>query len=307
MIGARVGIYSGKGIPFTGVLDGLNTMPEIAFSVRRLTGTSWATDDVIMRLRRSSDDAEADFSYSTSNRLDGDSIAINATSGGGDDLTTWAGADTLYMVEYYNQGSLNGNASQSTTSLQPIFDLATLTIKTNGGVMNASSEILNYVSPVDTIDRMFSCVMKFLPAAGTNGTRSYPLFFQQLDVTPNFEASYDIRYVSTSTTRHILKYTSLTSGGGVLVAVNGVNCSNLVVAHSYLSGSGSNNAVVGFNGTTTAATWSTVNPSMYSCKNLFNVAATFFKYECLEIIWGSYYDSSDFATIKSNQTAFYGI
>lgn len=307
MIGTRIGIYSGKN-NFTGMLDLLNSIPEVGFSIRRLTRISWVTDDVIFRLRRSSDDAEADFSYSESNCVDGDSIALNATSGGGDNLTTWAGVDTLYIVEWYNQGSLGGYGSQSTTTGQPIFDLATLSILTNGGYLVTSTELADYPTPVDTIERMASFVMKFLPSLGSNGTRSYPLFFSNLTPLPSYEGSYDIRYVNTSSSRYYLKYTGLTSGGGVAVTVSGINTSNLVVAAAYLINAGSNNAKVSFNTTEAATTWSTANPSVFRVSNIFNIGTiTSFLYECPEIIWASYYDSADYAIIKSNQTTYYGI
>lgn len=116
MIGARIGIYSGKNT-FTGILDEVSQTGYYGYSYRRLTKNFLITDP-ICRLRRSSDNAEMNFSFSEdSNKLDANSLE----TGGATNIVTWMGADTIYVVTVYQQGGTN-HMTQSTAANQPIFN-----------------------------------------------------------------------------------------------------------------------------------------------------------------------------------------
>lgn len=298
--------YISAGNSFTGLLNTLSAVPEYAFSPYRLNGNSWTTNDVIFRLRRSSDSAEADFSYSANNVVDGDSIALNATSGAGQTLSTWSssGADTLYIVNYYNQGSISLYMTQATTTLQPTYDYTTKKSYSNGGILelpNPSSPPT--VTPVDAIERMYSGVMQFDVAAGSNGVRSYPMEFTE----STYAGSIDIRYVNNYVTRHFFKYTNLTSAGGLVVQTSYFNSSNPLIVSQQLINTGSSNAVAYTNTASNTNTWSTANNSVYTISHIFNLASTQFLYDLNEVIYATWNNSTDFNLIRSSQSSRYGI
>jgi hypothetical protein len=82
----------------TYLLDG--NVPEIAYSLKQLkTGVT-----SVVRVRRSSDDAESDFTASQ---------VEDGT------LTTWTSANNGFVVTMYDQGSLGIDALQSTPGYQP--------------------------------------------------------------------------------------------------------------------------------------------------------------------------------------------
>lgn len=90
--------------PFTGPLDGLSASSAAAYSTRRLTGDHKAP---LMRVRRSSDNAEADIGYDVDGNLD--TAALLAFTGAGDGfVTTW-----------YDQSGNARDASQATGGNQP--------------------------------------------------------------------------------------------------------------------------------------------------------------------------------------------
>lgn len=76
-----------------------------AYSVRKLRT---AYGGPCVRLRRSSDNAESDFGFS-GNDLDVASIA------------SWLGANTGFLVTWYDQTGNVNNASQATTTKQPVY------------------------------------------------------------------------------------------------------------------------------------------------------------------------------------------
>jgi len=126
MIGLRMGIYSGKGAAFTGILDTLVNQPIVAFSYKRLTNVSWATGDPIARFERSSDLEQADFSYnSITNELDANSISFNSSSGttNGQTFTSWSGIDTISTVTIYNQVNYSNSITRTNSTSGAAFTL----------------------------------------------------------------------------------------------------------------------------------------------------------------------------------------
>jgi hypothetical protein len=93
------------GVPaFTGLLD-TYTGAAVAYSAaRRLSGTYTGS---LIRVRRSSDNAEQDIGYDGSNVLDESA------------LTTFVGANNGFVTTWYDQSGNANNATQSTAANQP--------------------------------------------------------------------------------------------------------------------------------------------------------------------------------------------
>jgi hypothetical protein len=96
----RIGLLGGY--PSTQYLLDLYSGAEAAYSLRVLS-SSFASSAVV-RVRRSSDNAEADFT------------ATEITDG---TLTTWTGANDGFVVTWYDQSGNTNDVSQSTASQQP--------------------------------------------------------------------------------------------------------------------------------------------------------------------------------------------
>lgn len=87
------------------------------FSVNRRLRTAYTGD--LIRLRRSSDDAESDFGFGANNLLDQSAI------------TSWAGSDDLYVVTIYDQSGNGNNASNTIDAKQARFYLDCSTVDAN--------------------------------------------------------------------------------------------------------------------------------------------------------------------------------
>ena len=88
---------------FTGAYDAVPSIVA-AYGMRRLRS---AYTGSLSRLRRSSDNAESDFGYTSANVLDTDAI------------TAWLAAVTGYYVRRYDQSGNGNNATQTTATSQP--------------------------------------------------------------------------------------------------------------------------------------------------------------------------------------------
>lgn len=99
------------------LLDNYTTNLVSVYSMyKRITAYSGPA----LELRRSSDNATDDFMFDTNGQISGSSMnQANTTS-----LTTWAGADTIYVVTVYNQAGGTNHYTQSITSRQPALQLA---------------------------------------------------------------------------------------------------------------------------------------------------------------------------------------
>jgi len=98
------------GAAFTGILD-TYTGAKVAYSVRRLRG---GYTGALVRIRRSSDSAEKDFYPDTNNEL-----SLTSEDGAGTSLTTWIGANSGYVVTWYDQSGNANNASRAVAADQP--------------------------------------------------------------------------------------------------------------------------------------------------------------------------------------------
>lgn len=103
---------------FTGILD---TYPNaaVAYSVRRL---ATAYTGALLRVRRSSDNAEQDIGFDGSNNLDETA------------LTTFVGANDGLVTTWYDQSGNGNNATQTTATRQPPIVKAGIIQKVNGKV-----------------------------------------------------------------------------------------------------------------------------------------------------------------------------
>jgi len=95
------------------------------YSVRLLSNSY---SGALVRIRRSSDNAEKDF-YPDTN----DELSLNSEDGASTSLSTWIGATNGYVVTWYDQSGNTLDLTQSTSSLQPrIVNLGVL--ETKGGI-----------------------------------------------------------------------------------------------------------------------------------------------------------------------------
>jgi hypothetical protein len=92
-----------------------------AFSVRVVVSTYGGP---VFNLRRSSDNATSDFYTDVSQNY-----LTTGANGSGTSYSTWIGANTAYVVTWYDQSGKGNNATQNTTANQP-----TISLQTNNSV-----------------------------------------------------------------------------------------------------------------------------------------------------------------------------
>jgi hypothetical protein len=86
-----------------------------AYSIRLLRAARY--NNALLRVRRSSDNAEVDVFVDTNYQL---SLSSNITSRtSGTTLGTWAGANSAFVTIWYDQSGNNNNATQTTAANQP--------------------------------------------------------------------------------------------------------------------------------------------------------------------------------------------
>jgi hypothetical protein len=107
-------------------LDLVSTQPSFAFSTRKLRE---AYTGFAVRIRRSSDNAQADVSFDSNNIVSDNSTVTVAVAGGGLTvgstltMSSFRSSTTLYVTTWYDQSANGYNGTQSTTSRQPIFSI----------------------------------------------------------------------------------------------------------------------------------------------------------------------------------------
>ena len=98
---------------FSGLLDALTAVPEGAYAMRRLTGSSWGTDDSVtdplIRVRRASDNDEQNFTYNGSGILDAAAVA------------TFLSATTGFGTKWFDQSGNGYDGLQATALDQPAY------------------------------------------------------------------------------------------------------------------------------------------------------------------------------------------
>lgn len=155
----RAGLASG-GAGGTLLLDLYGTGIEAAYSVRKLS-SSYAGSSI--RVRRSSDNSEQDIGFDVDGNLD--------TSA----LTTFVGANSGYVVKWYDQSGSSNDGVQTNSSLQGhiVFNG---TIKTQGGKPAVTQDAdlgnpSNQFLAVSSINAVHNFIVFYQPAVG--GGRAY--------------------------------------------------------------------------------------------------------------------------------------
>eukprot|EP01031_Cornospumella_fuschlensis_P030533 gene30533-36901_t len=100
-----------------------------------------------IRVRRSSDNTAQDFFAD----LDGD--MFSALNGAGTPLSTWLGGSTAFVTTWYDQTGNGRHATQSTTTLQPTYNVAAKTVNFDAtdDFMNVNLNCVNYGNSAYTI------------------------------------------------------------------------------------------------------------------------------------------------------------
>jgi len=104
------GTLTGDLASFEGVLDLVPTSASRAYGLWLLSSSY---SGALVRIRRSSDNAEKDF-YPNSNF----ELSLTSEDGNGTSLSTWVGANDAFLVTKYDQSGNNEDATQSSASLQ---------------------------------------------------------------------------------------------------------------------------------------------------------------------------------------------
>lgn len=135
------------------ILDQVGVTPSFAFSTRKLrelyTGFS-------VRIRRNTDNAEADVAFDSNNVVSDNSIitiAVSGTSGLAVNstltLSSFRAGKTLYISTWYDQGTNGYNGFQTTLARQPVFSMASAGASNQyasvlfSGLSNPQSVIVN--------------------------------------------------------------------------------------------------------------------------------------------------------------------
>lgn len=286
---ARSAVFAGDG--FIGLLDGLNTSPQLAYSIRRLTATSWATGDPLVRVRRSSDSEEANFSYDVTNVLSGSSISFSSSSGttDGQTFTTWAGADTIYVAKWFNQIVGGNDAFNLTAGNQPLLDNSFNVLGNNVrnlALPTSITSITNYMS--FTVGLANTAATWYIPFGSTSGT-DYLQYYSLVNRVYN-------RFNSTSV---------FTTGVNAAFANNPIVCST----YRDTAASSTNNIWNINTGSYTVAnsnTWGTLSNILHD-RGTLAASQEPNRNQTKELIFFNNYNSSDYSTIRSDQSSFYGI
>lgn len=138
------------GAAFVGPLDSYTSNLASAYSAARRLLTSYTGS--LIRIRRSSDNAEQNIGYDSLGNLD--TAAISA----------FVGSNSAYVVTIYDQSSTAANATNATASLQPrIVSSGTLdTVATGipGMVFDGSNDYLRNTTVLVNNVRAYSTIMK---------------------------------------------------------------------------------------------------------------------------------------------------
>jgi len=280
MILATHGILARGGTPaFTGLLDDYSGATA-AYSLRRLA-TAYTGN--LIRVRRSSDNAEQDFGYDSNNVLD--------TAA----LLTFCGAGNGFVTTWYDQSGSVNNAIQSTAANQPQIVSSGAMLTTNGKnsiKFDGSNDFLA------TTGTPFSATQNTLIAVSKqDSTSSYKRLFN----IGNFAAG---RYLGSANATDdmlaIFNNSTFSCFGGVAISQN-LSIMYNITTTGYLRNNGTQVNTV------------TASNSSYSSKNLFigndeqSNVGYFWNGIGQEFIFYPTQQHSNVAGIESNINTFYSI
>jgi hypothetical protein len=145
---------------FRGALDSLGTGLAVAWSVGRRLRTGYTGN--IIRVRRSSDNAESDFGY-----LANGSVSVAA-------VQSFCGAGDGFLTTIYDQSGNARNLTQSSTTIQPIVCESGVAVTENGRLVPkyvaAASRRMEFLSSTSVINFMHTTGGTFAVVSKANDT-----------------------------------------------------------------------------------------------------------------------------------------
>jgi hypothetical protein len=188
-----------SGPPFTGLLD-TYTGAAVAYSAaRRLSGTYTGS---LIRVRRSSDNAEQDIGYTAGNVLDESA------------LTTFVGANNGFVTTWYDQSGNANNATQSTAANQPKI--------VSSGVVNTQAGLSSGRPALS-----FDSVNDFFDLTSLITTTNYTAFVAQKRLNAGLSSQWITQKATSTGTR---PYAAVLYGGTSNAYMSTYNSSTQVTA-----------------------------------------------------------------------------
>lgn len=165
-----------------GIIDALGlSLMRGAWSTRKLNS---GYSGYCVELRKSSG-GSSQFGFTANGDLDTAAI------------TSWAGADTLYVRTWYDQSGYGTDLAQTTNSLQPILSLSDSSMNNKPTVQFTGSQY--YTIPWTHATSYSVTIRLYLPAPPTNGTNAVLCFAESSDATTS--GGGDLYYFDTAGTK----------------------------------------------------------------------------------------------------------
>lgn len=127
-----------------------------AYSIRLLRGSRY--DNALLRVRRSSDNAEVDVFVDSNYQLSLNSNITSRTSG--TTLSTWIGSNNGFVVTWYDQSGSGRNAAQSTPVNQPqiVSSGSILTLNSKPSILfdGSNDSLVNISNLINTTNPVIS-------------------------------------------------------------------------------------------------------------------------------------------------------
>ena len=184
---------------FTGLLD-TYTGAAVAYSAaRRLSSTYTGS---LIRVRRSSDNAEQDIGYDANNVLDESA------------LTTFVGANNGFVTTWYDQSGNANNATQSTAANQPQI--------VSSGVVNTQAGLSSGKPALS-----FDAVNDFMDFTSLVTTTNYTAFVAQKRLNSGLSSQWITQKATSTGTR---PYAAILYGGTSNAYMSTYNSSTQVIA-----------------------------------------------------------------------------
>jgi hypothetical protein len=229
ILGGNTGIYLASLTPvFTGLLDAYSGAAA-AYSLRRLSSTYTGN---LIRVRRSSDNAEQNIGYDANNVLDTAS------------LLTFCGAGNGFVTTWYDQSGNANNATQTIALLQPqiVSSGAMITVNGKNSIsFDGSNDELNLTSTINVGASNYQSYVakrdassRLIHALGQASGQGGYLLFLNTDNKYYLWAKSNQYIVSsaTDTTTSQLLLTGLNNSGTMSIFKNGSSISTTTVGAS---------------------------------------------------------------------------
>lgn len=207
-----IGILSSES-PF--ILDNIIETPLMAFALRKLSGIYTGP---IIRIRRASDNAEADFNFDSNNEFSvGGSLSSNTTNGtDGQTFTFWGASVDTFVVKWYTQVGTN-DIENTTTSQQWTFNSASAVFNgiesrtygyTPNSTISGNSQYSNYF-----VSRKFNQVT-YMAMVKTDNTDSLVVVEQNLVFQFKIDSTVNNTTILDVGNNPVVGYIELEDSGG---------------------------------------------------------------------------------------------